>query len=1738
MSEGQRSASVANGTRPVVDGERLRLGMHRVVEIWAGDRNGLSYGSGYAVADDLVVTARHVLEKGPPYQVRLYGAAVNVAAEMAWQPEGVLDVALLRVPSAPWRSAPDRGALRWGRVAGSGVECCAHGFPKAQQRPDGSREIETLTGTISKTTSSLGGRYSVDITSAHPIPLGAAASAWQGMSGAVLLGPGRELLGVVVDDPVMFGGRRLEAVAMSRLLDEPGFAALVQAYPHHLEGVFPWLSVLELDAPGNGFLTRAYEQLDQAEAPDYLLLQAKYRQVPFLGRDEQLGRLRRWWAEPDRFSAAVVTGDAGAGKTRLAAQLCHEVAAYGWSAGFAGLSQLADAGSARIELVWPTLLVVDYPDGLTDDIGRMLARFAQPGRYGAPLRLLLLDRAPDGETRPHDGAVLPDSVLWWSDLRGTTSGLVEHGTREVIRLAAGRLAPPDRVTHARTALEAFGRGKVPAVLPDLSDDGYSNPLKVHLAVLLSLRGETSVTAAATLRDFVARERDRWRRRLAAHGINGLGPEAPHDAVVLATLTEPTRAEGTELLGALASIDVRDRALRVRLSGWLRELFPGPGDRLAPLAPDLLAEQLLEDTQDRLSDLVLGLYDHEARTHEHTTRMLKALQLAARQDDREYVRAALRRLLVARLGVLLDEAAAQPQSQLPALLEAAVDRCAAFDAGADLAEVAATIRHEPPGPESPRGMTALRRRTVLVALSGYAAGSELSSADRVRQVDLLTDLTAQCEALGELDAASRYAERACEGSREAEPEAWARVTYNLGTCLARRRAQGRAEPWLEKAVRAYVALAGRAPSHRLACADALVNLALCQADLGHQAKAARTLVRAMKYHDTGWWTGELRELLVDLARSLDAEGDTAPAPASASERGADGYCRCVGSDPDRPKAHQDAKALEFALARTVEGFGARAPERLRNALVPLLIPRAAANQARYQAFNQAEQLRILARGLASAGRYEAALVPATESVELLDRLVVPAEPENRWMLARGLGILVDYNRSAGRIDKAIDYARQHLAERRALLPQDYAVYAPTGATALHGAVYPPAPGTALASALGDLADLLHEAGRPGEAVEYGREALALHTELALRHPDLRAELGRTAEAHGALLVELGRPEEALNALRIAAEAFDELAAVDDEYTVRAAEALTDYAWQQFLLDSDGPGRSLIAAERAVELLNGRPASEGVSFVEAEALLCLSTVLLASGRLQDAAERAERAVTLCRAAADGSEEARASLAHGLSQVAMSAQRLGRHDVGLAAAREAVTILSGLPETAPIPSAVRGLSLGTLAAELVATGSPAEAEEAAVEAIAVLDGLAEREGEYAGLGPGRSEVLVTLAQSLMLTGRPGEALAPLTRAVEDLGVYPEDNPVVRALFTRIRLIRGLCLAGLGQTAQALDELEEAASQPRESGDPTQTLLRAEALTAQWSCHTALGHPDTAAERLREAALLFEELPPEAAAGAVVSRARTLALLAESLMALGDPWSAQEVAEGLLGLSAFGDSPPETLFRAGAYLVLAQCGLQLGEPSGEHAESAVELLRAFPENDPSLRPALAKAVSLHAVYLLNFHPALVAESAAEEDVLDALEAALRAAQEAADRQREWPDDPEARASLGSMLHLTGVCLTALDRLTEALGPLQEAADVLRPFADHPQVVSDLLGALHRAAFCHGELGQGLEALDTYTEELALLDPLVRQSPAEYAPQLLEVLDGRIRILWELGRDEEATAEETRAARWRQSIA
>ncbi|SDH73605.1 tetratricopeptide repeat protein [Nonomuraea jiangxiensis] len=770
------------------------LGLERVVEVYSGhdDLVGVT-GSGYVIGADLVLSSGHVVDPGAPCQVRLPSSARWTAAEEVWRGRGEAGAVLLRVADAPWGDVPGIEHVRWARVSGVGyrLRCVARGFPMAGRRT-GARAAQTVVGLVEAPSGAVSKALTVNVLT--PEPATTPVALWQGLSGAVLLAePAGQLIGVITqghhrdtgdfrdsgdsqglgdlgdrrdgeddagdsrsqrdssgwelrsDRDERGAGWRLDVVPVTALLGDERFRALAGVAPGRLETVAEGDPVVMLP----GLLSPAHIGLPP-DRPDWTLLMARHAVVPFLGRDEELAALRAWIAEPAALSIAVMTGRSGTGKTRLAAELCAELAQAGWDTGTLPLSSVTgpltsrpDAPNrpmtrvTRLDARRPALLVVDHPEPSAPLVGELIRRLAKHDR-NPPVRLLLVAREPGD----------PE---WWRRLDTASGGWLRRLNSTTVHLNAHPLTLAERNRHAFAAMKAFAPSR--AVLPPpprLDDPEYGLPVRVHLAALLRLRDGTEGDGEGPENDhelppshaapsspasgdagrhadededeanteplprlgggadvgdgllsrFLARERRQW-ARVWPDGHDRVDDMTALQAVAVLTLTAPTPAElpgllttvpgvrdlGTPVPGvrdlgtgelpdhALSTGGLPDRALR--LAAWLGRIFPG-GERLVPLGPDLIAEQLLDET-DGLEALVLALHDHEGRTVEHLIRMLDVLRLSA---GRARVRAALRSLVAARIGRLVAESAAAPATRLGDVLNAALGL---FPADRELAE---------------------------------------------------------------------------------------------------------------------------------------------------------------------------------------------------------------------------------------------------------------------------------------------------------------------------------------------------------------------------------------------------------------------------------------------------------------------------------------------------------------------------------------------------------------------------------------------------------------------------------------------------------------------------------------------------------------------------------------------------------------------------------------------------------------------------------------------------------------------------------------------------------------------------------------------------------------------------------------------------------------------------------------------------------------------------------------------
>jgi tetratricopeptide (TPR) repeat protein len=300
----------------------------RVAEVWVPDDPRSSgadstgtIGSAYLVGPRALLTAQHVVAdrsadqspaEYPSVEVRLLrdkGAPPGpwLPVRVAWE-SAQLDVALLELTGRVQTGV--EGMAQWAAVEHD-TAVYAIGFPLVEERPDGTRDTDKVTGEILYESGWIGGRLAFDVHSSTPVLPARGRdgertrrSGWLGLSGAGLLA-GDLLVGVVVTDhdPLLREGRRLEAVPVVKLLQDHGFCAAAQAV-----GLRPMPQALAVPMPRSP----AEEAIERHAGPrvspsvDY-----------FLDRTKELASIQRF-LHGGKQRVICITGGRGAGKSALA----------------------------------------------------------------------------------------------------------------------------------------------------------------------------------------------------------------------------------------------------------------------------------------------------------------------------------------------------------------------------------------------------------------------------------------------------------------------------------------------------------------------------------------------------------------------------------------------------------------------------------------------------------------------------------------------------------------------------------------------------------------------------------------------------------------------------------------------------------------------------------------------------------------------------------------------------------------------------------------------------------------------------------------------------------------------------------------------------------------------------------------------------------------------------------------------------------------------------------------------------------------------------------------------------------------------------------------------------------------------------------------------------------------------------------------------------------------------------
>ncbi|TAD87078.1 MAG: hypothetical protein EAZ99_18925, partial [Alphaproteobacteria bacterium] len=125
------------------------------------------------------------------------------------------------------------------------------------------------------------------------------------------------------------------------------------------------------------------------------------RWIPFIGRLEELAKIKDLLSGDQPFRWMLGYGSGGAGKSRLALEACDQASGEGWVTGFLDRRRLAGFVTEACD-VWqplrPTLIVIDYPAEEPQSVSDLLHGLAGRAEDLAhPVRVLLLERDAQGE---------------------------------------------------------------------------------------------------------------------------------------------------------------------------------------------------------------------------------------------------------------------------------------------------------------------------------------------------------------------------------------------------------------------------------------------------------------------------------------------------------------------------------------------------------------------------------------------------------------------------------------------------------------------------------------------------------------------------------------------------------------------------------------------------------------------------------------------------------------------------------------------------------------------------------------------------------------------------------------------------------------------------------------------------------------------------------------------------------------------------------------------------------------------------------------------------------------------------------------------------------------------------------------------------------------------------------------------------------------------------------------------
>jgi tetratricopeptide (TPR) repeat protein len=936
-------------------------------------------------------------------------------------------------------------------------------------------------------------------------------------------------------------------------------------------------------------------------------LRPEERVVPFRSRAE-LDELREWCRTGDRVRARLVTGDGGAGKTRLAMRLCHEVEQAGWQLLLVRRGDEREAAEATQDAQKRCLVVVDYAE-TREHLAGMLNDVAAGD--GPVVRVLLLARS-SGE--------------WWKQLKTATDYAATNLLEASKPLALGpvhALGVPEEVYGEALVEFAKKLGVDPPEAPLRLAEPDPVVLVVHAAALLAVadaaagtpRKAEPATAEQVLESLLTHEARYWKQSADGRGLNLDLPELERVVTAGCLLGADSKASAAQMLSRIPELDNAER--RRKVAGWLHDLYPPTnpdhapeGEWIGPLRPDPVAERLvvkvLAEDPELIRRLFTGLEERQA------DKALTVLARAVRTKPEAVgllstaLKADVKRLLVPAMLV-----AVETYDRLGELL------ADVLDAEQLPEDTLIQIANYTPSPSVALG------RMAAIALQRLAAKSSAGP-----KAKWLADLNDRLSGLRQPDKALDAISEAVDIYRRLYGDIRVRLAKSLNNqsiLLAELRRYQDALDVIEEAVRIYRELGAELPdAFRSDFADFLHTRSCRLAELGRRTEALTTITEAAKFYeqladaspDDFMRKGKLADALNSQSMRRADLGERREA-LTEIERAVDIYRKLAGARPDAylPKL---ADVLRTQSQRMTDLGQSRKALDAINEAVGIYKPLAEDHPNPYR-ITLAEVLRTQSERLADLGRHQEALKALDEAVGIYEPL---AKDQPDTFQAAGLADVL-HTRSyrladLGRHQEAMEAINEAVRAYRQL----------AGASRDFKAK--------LANALNSQSIRLAELERYQKALEAINEAVGIHRDLEQELPGpFRPDLAISLNKQSMLLAKLERYQKALNAIEEAVQIYEELGAkLPGAFRAEVARSLNSQS--MLLAKLERYQDALDAIERAVPI-NRDLANEVPGVFRsglADALQTRAHRLHELGRNQEARDAIMESVYICQELADES------------------------------------------------------------------------------------------------------------------------------------------------------------------------------------------------------------------------------------------------------------------------------------------------------------------------------------------------------------------------------------------------------------------------------------------------------------------------------------------------------------------------